>query len=711
MNAQAFFSYLALAISLFNTILSLWLGLTVLFNAERRSWGVVLAVSGLLASAAFFFGHSVIIGQGAATLIDEISLWWHVFWVPIIAAPYIWYLLMLWYSGYWDDPTSRLHRRQRGWLWLSIAYTLLLAGLLIVANPTPDISPQAVIEVERLPALGNIPIIILVYPLYIVLCIALSLDVLLRPAPSGRVMGDQARKRARPWLISATLVLFLVTLIASGAMFWLLQIAFDRPSVAQIIHLLSTTLGNLDLILIVLLMASLLLLGQAIVSYEIFTGKILPRRGFQRQWRSTLVLAFLLSSLTAWGVVAGFQVIYVTLGILTFTAVSYAMFGWQIFVERERSIQQLRPFVSSQHLFDTILKSTSGSQPEVNLSASFSALCQEVLGTRQAVLVPFGAPAAIGGTPLYFPEGAALELPVLADLPSRFISPQMAGFALDPNQFGGAIWVAPLWSERGLIGLLFLGEKRAGGFYSLEEIEIARASGERLVDIQAMAGMSRRLLLLQRQRLAESQVLDQQTRRILHDDVLPRLHTALLELSSSVQAGAGTPEQVIAGLSTVHRQISDLLQSLPRLAASQVSRLGLFGALQDTLSGELEGKFELVTWNLPPEVEERAREIQPLATEVTFYAAREALRNAARHANPPGGLVVKITASWDQGLVMVIEDNGAGPVEMKPASSGQGLSLHSTMMAVIGGSMVFESLPGLPTRVVLRTGGEGMLDS
>ncbi len=79
----------------------------------------------------------------------------------------------------------------------------------------------------------------------------------------------------------------------------------------------------------------------------------------------------------------------------------------------------------------------------------------------------------------------------------------------------------PLWSERGLIGVLLLGEKRDGGLYTQEEVEIARAGGERLIDTQASAEMARRLMALQRQRLAESQVVDRRARRVLHDDVLP----------------------------------------------------------------------------------------------------------------------------------------------------------------------------------------------
>jgi signal transduction histidine kinase len=57
---------------------------------------------------------------------------------------------------------------------------------------------------------------------------------------------------------------------------------------------------------------------------------------------------------------------------------------------------------------------------------------------------------------------------------------------------------------------------------------------------------------------------------------------------------------------------------------------------------------------------------------------------------------------------MVIEDNGVGiqktlTVEKAPdqPNSGRGLALHSTLMAVIGGSLTLESSPGIFTRVTL----------
>ncbi len=158
MAGNFFIDWASLAISLFNTLLLFWLGLTVLFNAERRVWGVILAVGGLFAGAAFFASHSIVLSQGASSLIQGFSFWWHVGWAPLIAAPFAWYLLMLWYCGHWDDLLSAIHMRRQRWLWFSVAYTLLLGGLLLLANPLPSMSPDTRLVIERLPSLGAVPL-------------------------------------------------------------------------------------------------------------------------------------------------------------------------------------------------------------------------------------------------------------------------------------------------------------------------------------------------------------------------------------------------------------------------------------------------------------------------------------------------------------------------------------------------------------------------
>jgi signal transduction histidine kinase len=263
----------------------------------------------------------------------------------------------------------------------------------------------------------------------------------------------------------------------------------------------------------------------------------------------------------------------------------------------------------------------------------------------------------------------------------------------------------PLWDERGLIGVFLLGEKRDGGLYTQEEIEIARASGERLIDTQASLAVASRLMGLQRRQFTQGQVLDQQTRRVLHDEVLPRVHSLMLTIQ------AGDSATAVAGLGEIHHQLADLLRELPIARAPEVGRLGLLGALRQAVAGELGGAFEAVEWKISPEAERRILDIPPTTGEVIYYALREAIRNAARHGRGPDGgdpLRLSLTAEWQPGLRLIVADDGVGlTAPAETGSGGQGLALHSTMMAVVGGSLSVESPPGKGTQVILTLPASG----
>jgi len=58
---------------------------------------------------------------------------------------------------------------------------------------------------------------------------------------------------------------------------------------------------------------------------------------------------------------------------------------------------------------------------------------------------------------------------------------------------------------------------------------------------------------------------------------------------------------------------------------------------------------------------------------------------------------------WKDGLEVRIRNNGNGNLQDRSTSgSGQGLSLHSTMLAVIGGMLAVETMPDNSTQVVIR---------
>jgi signal transduction histidine kinase len=460
--------------------------------------------------------------------------------------------------------------------------------------------------------------------------------------------------------------------------------------------------GWFDLIIASLIALAIVLLGRAIVSYELFTGKNLPRRGFFRHWQRAVILAAGYGGLMGLSLALQLHAVYSLLLTAVLMVAFFALLAWRSYGDRQRYIEHLRPFVASQNLYAQLVTPTAPS--ELDATPLLRALCHDVLGARAAALVAIGPLAPLAGPPLAYPQANAIAIPPLAEMVTLFDSPQTMCVPLDPPHDGGALWAVPLWNERGLAGVLLLGAKLDGGLYTQEEIEIARASAERLIDTQAGAEMARRLMALQRQRLAQSQVVDQRTRRVLHDEVLPSLHAALLTLGDGAAA-----TEAVSLLTGAHRQIANLLREMPAAAAPEVARLGLIGALRQNVDETLASAFDQVSWEIEPLAEQRGRAIPSLTAEVLFYAAREAIRNAACHGRPADSerpLHLRVTARWCDGLELTVEDDGVGLDQRQDGDdssggSGQGLALHSTMMAVVGGTLALESAAGAYTRVTL----------
>ncbi len=198
MSGVFILDWAVLAVSLFNTILLFWLGLTVLLNAERRTWGLWLAGGGLLVGAIFFLVHTAILGYGLNLFSPEVNLLWRLGWFPVLVLPFSWYLINLWYAGFFDHTDDPLRRRHFPWFVLVCGLVLGVFLLLVFANPLPNLSQALTLDLVPTPTLWGLPLLIVAYPLYMLLCMILALDTLRRPGPSRRAMGEIARRRAAP---------------------------------------------------------------------------------------------------------------------------------------------------------------------------------------------------------------------------------------------------------------------------------------------------------------------------------------------------------------------------------------------------------------------------------------------------------------------------------------------------------------------------------
>ncbi len=680
MSGNIFLDTATLAISLFNTMLLLWLGIVVVSNSDRRSWGIWLASGGLFCGGIFFLIHTAILAQGLRQATNDLDLLWHLGWLPIIVAPLAWYVVMLWYAGFLGAQAR--HNPSLRFIHLpGLAFVLACAGILfflvLVVGSLPTFQQVVTFgRTEYVPTPGT-PLLVVVYGLYIVSCLGLAVHALRHPGPSARWMGELARQRARPWLVASSIVLMVVGLLVAA---FVVLLYFSSPALIGRDAQVRALLAWFDLMVSALIGIAVVLIGKATVSYEIFTGKILPRRGFFRQWRRAVILGAGYSLLIAVTTTLALSPIYALLAATILLVVFYALLSVRMFGERERVVRELRPFLST----------LPDGQSNESLRAAFDSLCENVLNARVAYLVPlvpFAAPLAYPPT-RQVPREFAARAAQLSNAKEMFR-------AVSPEQFADAAWAIPLQSERGMLGVLLLGERNDNSLYTQEEIEIAQATGERILQAQTGAELTRRLIELQRGRLAATQVVDRRARRILHDDILPQLHTAMLSLSAGDSANAQMQ------MADVHRALSNLLREMPGGASPQVERYGVLGALRRVVEEEFSSAFDSVAWHIEPEASRRAQALAALNAEVLYAAAREAIRNAAKHGR--GGdksraLNLEVTANWRDGLWLEIQDDGVGMLATH--GNGQGLPLHSTMMAVMGGDLKLERA-GEKTRVEL----------
>jgi signal transduction histidine kinase len=684
--------WLVLSVSLFNTGLLAWLGLTVLLVAQPRSLGAMVAALSLLIAAAFFASHSILVGQRLQTG-PLLEVAWQASLLAVVSLPFGWYTVALWYAGLWSAPQSDLRRRQLPIWLLAVAVLAVLLTLLVFFRPFPTLQEALRLDLSGTNNFGRIPLLTAAYPGYSLLCLGAALDALLRPGPATRITARPARGRARPWLVAASVLLVVVSLLVAIAVAWTSRSLIRGTGGTGVGDLL--VLLGLDGVITSMIGVAIICIGQALAEYEVFTGRSLPRRGLRRYWRRAVAVCALITPPLALLMLRGLDPVYLVLACVLLLMGFLAVLGWRNFSERERIVSQLRP-VAADPLASRPVSAADGPR----LMAS---LCRDVIGAARAVLVPHGPIAAFVGPPLAFPVG---EVPDEGSPDARPIDFEALrgvaaaagalGAPLDHRDWHGLRWVIEIRSDRGPIGLLALGRKVDGGLYAQEDIELARAGCEQLLAALASAELTQRLIHLQRQRLAESQVLDRRLRRELHDDVLPRLHAAVLMLNDPEHARAGISE-----LATVHKHISDLVRAMPN-EQPEVRRHGLFGALRVVAEQEMSGAFDTVTLDVNVDAERRAARLPAFQSETLFSAAREAIRNAARHGRGAAGagrgaLTLTITGVVSDGLVVRVIDDGVGiasarttpPDPSAPPKPGaqHGLMLHTTLMAVAGGQL------------------------
>jgi two-component sensor histidine kinase len=686
----------AQAVSLFDTVLLLWLGLTVLLTGDRRKEATIAGGVGLLLGSLFFMGHTLLIAHTVDLFGGGINIVWRVMWFVLIVAPYFWGLSIFYYSG--DPATGRWVLR----ILTAAMFFMFLAMFLIFPLPT-------FLEFVLAPTLA--PVIAWVYVPYLVLCFVLPLIALRRPRTTRALRRDPFR-RARPWLIAAAMMLTAAVIAFAYTAYAIV------PRIIPVYEFHIDALRELyfaDGLVAGLIGLAIIFLGRAVLSNSVLTERPQTSSGLFARWRTVVTVAIIGSLFVALLYNLNIQPIYSVLLTVILAVIAYALFNWRQYVEHEEFMRRLNPFVTSLHLHERLL--TSDSDNEQESRELFTALCRDALRAAHACLLFEGS---LGGPH----EQQRIDYQWPPDHNALLHKPLT--HAIDWSRLDVDHWAYPLSDSRGAIGRLILGPKLDGNEYNVQELQVASACAERILDALAGEQLARVAVSLLRQRIAQVQVMSAQHKRILHDEVLPQIHLALLKVESLRSAGrvVDLPEQDTApqvrdnillydkldeatiALTQAHRRVSVLVREMSNAVPTRLESEGLAAALQSALDHDFRDNFDRVEWHADPAAVERARQLPLFASEVIFFAAQEAIRNAAKHGR--GGdaqrqLHLDVSLQNGTGLTLIIGDDGVGrPGEPLESESGSGLRFHSAMLAVIGGTLSVEDRSGGGTQVTIE---------
>ena len=757
---------IVVALSIFNLIAFLWLAFTVWLNGNRGRMIARVGVVGLGLSALFFFLHALLISGPIVQTAGLVSpdFLWHLIWLPALGVPYIWFVIGLHYAAL-INPGWR--RRRPALLLFSGLLGCTVFALLLFNKSTFTflgtvrlLAYGEVPEPEHLGLLSPLVLLPILFLCYVTLC---AIGPWFTPTRVGRLLRvlwhlrvkseKKLRQRlvaafwddpvqvdlleepvlswhlARPGLLVAALLMVGLTtclgVLGVWSMVSWLRHGRDVELIVPVsIHALPLNLFLLDSIATGFVALIILLLGYSIVRHGILIERPLARRGFFEQWRGIVIMATTISVFIALLVALTGSNLGSLLLITTLATAAYALFTWSSYTAHDRYISMLGPFLRSANLRHWL--QTDVEKTEQSMEDLFFHLCNDVLEVQCARLVVLTGAVRRSFTyrwPQFDGHDDENQALVLAKTQAQLHDKKdgvRAGAKHTPTRVRMTLqgqplvcWVLPIYDELGVVATFYLGPRHDRSLFTEEDMDLAQACGQRILDtlrdheaMQAVAGLLRR-------RIVDVKLLDAQHRRVLHDEILPQMHLALLRLETlrytlhdEQKRSAETRQQhealddAVQTISDAHRRLAAMMRANTPSAPHRLERDGMLHAIRIMLKQDFQQAFDEVEWAIPEETMSRIDEVVPPAiAELIFAAVQEALRNAARHARGSDvhrRLCLSIKASYNANLELLIADDGIGIVSATSSTTGTGggLLTHSALLAIAGGSLVVKSTPG-----------------
>lgn len=629
-----------------------WLGSTTGTNLEKKNAAAYFSIFTLIVSS-LLFSFSAVLGQKGFLVVSSYPiLYFFPGLILLILIPFGWFVVIVWFFGFLKKKGIFL------FLFYILSFCQLVAiSILFIYNPAKTWNISLFEYWKFVPFSFKSA-----YLIYIFTCVFLSLLCLFLFKISDNSLSELGRQKAVPFLKLIGFSLLGVVLLVS--------VLFVGDELGIIENLIIKAEKEPEyfygfvLCIQLLICISILVLGWALTSYEILTGRILPKISLKQEWKNSVYAAFALSALYFLFAKTGYP-----------KAEIFIVFSYSFFLSRFFTVRKNKQIGSNQNeVLKKILSSGS-------VKLSFGYLCRDVLETQKAALIFQGKIPYISDTNIYYPEDIPSETFNFSKLDPNPKNPNIQ--YLDKDQFSGFVIRVKIESVLSEDAYLILGQKENGGLFAEEEIEIARITGTWLVHSLFLEETGNILEELQRKKIQEQRLSDQKTRQILHDEILPEIHSLILEISNDKSGSLNS--QHSNSLTELHKRISSLLREMSDTGL-EISRLGLIPMLQKLENSD--AKDSNLIWEIDPKVNSQTENYPPEVQEVLYYGFRESLRNAVKYSGDVQSQIV-IAIQYENGISIQIKNEiGKDPISVR--SSGQGLKIHSALLRIFRGSLTLE---------------------
>ncbi|XDD50041.1 ATP-binding protein [Leptospira sp. WS92.C1] len=656
---------------LFLSSVLLWLGSTTIVNLEKKDRSATFTIT-ILTLASVLFGFFSWIGQsGLLNVSGNPAIYFFPGIFCLILIPFGWYFIVIWFLGFLGKK-----------IYKTILILLIFSQLIAVISLSIW-SQKFHFHTSLFYFWNFVPFSFrLSYLIYIFVCILVPVLALYSYRISKNILPEVARIKAVPYLKVISFLLFgvfiLVFLLFVGGSLGILKdpvLQSDNNPIPfyGILIGIQCFVG-----------AAILVLGKALISYEIFTGRILPKISLRKEWRNAVLGFSIFSTIYLLSALTGIKKIELFL-----TASLVYILSRTLLLQKNKNLRiegnaVLRSILTS----DEISVNFSGDFQNIKerFQKPFYTLCSEILETSKAVFINESRIPFITDLSLQYPNGAGDTLQITFNsLHVLFENEEIV--YLNEESFDGYVLCIKTQDDQSGVGFLLLGPKIDGGLYAEEEIEIAKATSSWILHSLFVESNSQTLSSLQRKHMEEQRILDYKTRQILHDEILPEIHSSILTLSQE-RNEQNIAEQVQI-LTNLHKKVSGFLRELPDTGL-EIQRLGLIESLIRLTSSEFDSSW--FDWNYDPGLKIRFPITKPETLEILFYACRESIRNAVRYSRDENRKKISVSFEEKNGIRIRIQNRIEKNRTPSLESAGQGLKIHSALLKIFGGFLTLDFL-------------------